>query len=107
MRLLVEMKKGNSMRLFLRLVSLAFIAALLTGTAWSQAEPSLIPRQAFFADPDKEQVMLSPDGQWIGYRAMSGDTLNLWIAPVSEPAKARTVVKQQNGQGGAPVVDYR
>jgi len=94
------------MRLFSRLVSLAFLTALLTGTAWPQSEPALIPRRAFFADPDKEQVTLSPDGKWIGYRALSGDTLSLWIAPVSDPAKARAVVKQ-NGQSGAPVVDYR
>src|SRR5262249_11276232 len=106
LRLLAEMNKGNSMRLFSRLVSLAFLTALLTGTAWPQSEPALIPRRAFFADPDKEQVTLSPDGKWIGYRALSGDTLSLWIAPVSDPAKARAVVKQ-NGQSGAPVVDYR
>lgn len=91
------------MRLFLRLVSLAFITSLLAGTAWPQSEPALIPRQAFFANPDKEQVMLSPDGKWIGYRALSENIMNLWIAPISDPAKARVVIKQS----GAPVVDYR
>jgi dipeptidyl aminopeptidase/acylaminoacyl peptidase len=91
------------MRLFLRFVCLAFITSAVTSTARPQTEPVLIPRQALFANPDKEQVMLSPDGQWIGYRAMSGDTMNLWVAPISEPAKARAVTKQS----GAPVVDYR
>jgi dipeptidyl aminopeptidase/acylaminoacyl peptidase len=47
--------------------------------------------------------MLSPDGQWIGYRAASGDTTNLWVAPIGEPARARAVTKQS----GAAVVDYR
>src|SRR5262249_12472748 len=58
---------------------------------------------ALFTNPDKEQVMLSPDGKWIGYRAMSSDTMNLWVAPISEPAKPRPVTKLS----GAPVVDYR
>jgi dipeptidyl aminopeptidase/acylaminoacyl peptidase len=91
------------MKIVLRVAFLALITSLLSGTAWPQSAPALIPRQAIFANPDKEQVMLSPDGKWIGYRAMSGDTMNLWIAPVTDPAKARAVTKQS----GAPVVDYR
>jgi dipeptidyl aminopeptidase/acylaminoacyl peptidase len=91
------------MRLISRFVFLTIITSLLAGTAWPQSEPALIPRQAFFANPDKEQVMLSPDGKWIGYRVMSSDTMNLWVAPISDPAKARAVTKQS----GAPVVDYR
>jgi hypothetical protein len=47
--------------------------------------------------------MLSADGKWIGYRARVGDTTNVWVAPVSEPAKARAVTKRR----GAPIVDYR
>jgi hypothetical protein len=91
------------MRLLLHLVCLAFITSAVTSMAWPQTEPALIPRQALFTNPDKEQVMLSPDGKWIGYRVMSSDTMNLWVAPISEPAKARVVTKQS----GAPVVDYR
>ena len=91
------------MRLLSHLVLLAFIASSLPAAAWAQTEPALIPRQAFFAYPDKEQITLSPDGKWIGYRAMSGGTLNLWVAPINTPATARAVTKQS----GAPVVDYR
>src|SRR5262250_52442 len=54
-------KKGNPMRLFLHFVCLAFITSAVTSTAWPQTEPALIPRQALFTNPDKEQVMLSPD----------------------------------------------
>ena len=91
------------MRLFLHFVCLAFITSAVTSKAWPQTEPALIPRQALFTNPDREQVMISPDGKWIGYRAMSGDTMNLWVAPIREPAKARVVTKQS----GAPVIDYR
>jgi dipeptidyl aminopeptidase/acylaminoacyl peptidase len=91
------------MRLFLQVICSAFITSLLASIALPQTEPGLIPRKAIFAKPDKEQVMLSADGKWIGYRALAGDTTNVWVAPVSEPAKARAVTKQS----GAPVVDYR
>src|SRR5262245_64525221 len=36
-------------------------------------------------------------------RSRTIDTMNLWVAPISEPAKARAVTKQS----GAPVVEYR
>lgn len=91
------------MRRFSHPVVHVLVALLLAGAAWSQTEPALIPRKALFTNPDKEQVMLSPDGRWIGYRAMSGDTMNLWVAPINEPAKARAVTQQST----APVVDYR
>lgn len=91
------------MRILLHVVFFAFTTSLFSGAAWWQTEPALIPRQAIFANPDKEQVMLSPDGKWIGYRALVGDTMNVWVAPAGEPAKARAVTKQS----GAPVVDYR
>lgn len=91
------------MRLFSHLVFLPFISAFLPGTAWCQVEAPLIPRNVFFAATDKEQVQLSPDGQWIGYRALSGDTMNVWVAPVGEPSQASAVTKQR----GEPVLDYR
>ncbi len=91
------------MRLFLQVLFLAFSTSLFSGTAWSQTEGALIPRQAIFANPDKEQVMLSADGRWIGYRALAGATMNVWVAPADEPAKARAVTEQSD----APVIDYR
>jgi dipeptidyl aminopeptidase/acylaminoacyl peptidase len=91
------------MRFFSHLVFLSLITLLLPGTAWSQGEAPLIPRRALFADPDKDQILLSPDGKWIGYLALSSDTMNVWVAPVSEPSKASVVTKQR----GEPVLNYR
>jgi dipeptidyl aminopeptidase/acylaminoacyl peptidase len=91
------------MRFFSHFVFLSLISLIFPVTAGSQAEAPLIPRKALFTEPDKDQVQLSPDGKWIGYRALSGDTMNLWVAPVSEPSKARVVTKQK----GAPVLNYR
>lgn len=91
------------MRILLHVIFLAFTTLSFSSAVWSQTEPTLIPRQVIFANPDKEQVMLSPDGKWISYRTLANGTMNLWVAPATEPAKARVVTKQS----GTPVVDYR
>jgi dipeptidyl aminopeptidase/acylaminoacyl peptidase len=91
------------MRFFSHLVFLSLISLFLPSTAWSQGEAPLIPRRALFADSDKDQIQLSPDGKWIGYLALSGNTMNIWVAPVSAPSKASVVTKQE----GAPVLNYR
>jgi dipeptidyl aminopeptidase/acylaminoacyl peptidase len=70
--------------------------------AQRQAAP-LIPRKALFAESDKDQVQLSPDGKWVGYRALSGETANIWIVPLSDPSKAVIVTGQEAG----PVLDFR
>src|SRR3954449_13470683 len=75
---------------------------LFQNPAWSQKERALIPRKAYFAEPDKQQVTLSTDGKWVGYRAPAGGTVNLWVAPVDKPNDAHAVTQQTD----APVIDY-
>lgn len=87
----------------LRFASVVCFALFCQNAAWPQAESALIPRAAFFAEADKDQVMLSTDGKWVGYRANSGDMMNLWIAPIDKPTQARAVTKQRD----TPVIDYR
>lgn len=41
----------------------------------------LIPRDVLFANPDRAQVRLSPDGRWISYLAAFDGVLNIWIQP--------------------------
>lgn len=45
------------------------------------SEVELIPRKTFFGNPEIAQVMLSPNGKWIGYIAPLNDVLNIWVAP--------------------------
>jgi len=68
----------------IRFASVVCFALFCQNAAWPQAESALIPREAIFAETDKDQVMLSTDGKWVGYRASSGDTMNLWIAPIDK-----------------------
>jgi dipeptidyl aminopeptidase/acylaminoacyl peptidase len=68
-----------------------------TGTASAQQTaappglPPLIPRGLLFGEADKTSVQLSPDGRWLAWLAPVNDVLNVFIAPVAEPAAARAV----------------
>ena len=86
----------------LRFAAVLCLALFGQNAAWPQSESALIPREAIFAAADKDQVMLSTDGKWVGYRASSGDTMNLCIAPIDKPTQARAVTKQRD----TPVTDY-
>jgi dipeptidyl aminopeptidase/acylaminoacyl peptidase len=86
-----------------RVIPVALVCGLVC-VACAAPAPSgatLIPRKAFFAEPDKTQLQLSPDGQWISYRAVSGNGSALWVAPVHEFSRARPAWAERR------VLDYR
>jgi dipeptidyl aminopeptidase/acylaminoacyl peptidase len=58
----------------------------------------LIPRKAFFDNPDRASVQISPDGTHIAYLAPRDGVLNVWVAPRVEPGAARPVTHDK-GQG--------
>jgi dipeptidyl aminopeptidase/acylaminoacyl peptidase len=82
----------------------ASLSACLSRAAPSPGQAPLVPRRAIFADPDRRQVQLSPDGKWIGYLAPDEGTPNVWIVPLSGPSRTARVATRQRG---APVLDYR
>jgi dipeptidyl aminopeptidase/acylaminoacyl peptidase len=47
----------------------------------SQDQAPLIPRDLLFANPDRAQVRLSPDGLWISYLAPFDGVMNIWLRP--------------------------
>ncbi|MCM3869814.1 MAG: S9 family peptidase [Pyrinomonadaceae bacterium] len=63
----------------------------------------LIPRHILFADEDKVNVRLSPDGQNISYLAPVDGTQGVWICSVADPAKPRLLFKQTE----APVLNLQ
>lgn len=98
-----------------RLVVGAVVALVMAGGARAavdhEVEPApvglcddvpLIPRDVLFANPDRAQVRLSPDGKWVSYLAPFDGVLNVWIQPAdgfaagSAPAKPVTL---DRGQG--------
>ncbi|MFN4113868.1 MAG: alpha/beta fold hydrolase [Sphingomonadaceae bacterium] len=51
----------------------------------------LIERQKLFGNPTKAGGQISPDGKWLSWRAPHNGVMNVWIAPVSNPAAAKVM----------------
>jgi dipeptidyl aminopeptidase/acylaminoacyl peptidase len=60
-----------------------------------RADASLLPRSVLFANPDRAMPMLSPDGKRIAYLSSVDGVLNVWVAPVSDLAKAKPVTQDK------------
>ncbi|WP_199798099.1 S9 family peptidase [Tsuneonella amylolytica] len=71
--------------------------ATTTDTTASAAVPAtlasypLIPRDVLMGNPTRSAGRLSPDGKWLSWLAPKGDTLNVWIAPASDPSAAKAI----------------
>jgi hypothetical protein len=53
--------------------------------------PPLISRRLLFDDADRSWARISPDGRRVAFLAPLGGVLNLWVAPLTDVAKARPV----------------
>jgi dipeptidyl aminopeptidase/acylaminoacyl peptidase len=51
----------------------------ISGEEESRVE--LIPRKIFFGNPEITQILISPNGKWIGCIAPLNGVLNIWLAP--------------------------
>jgi dipeptidyl aminopeptidase/acylaminoacyl peptidase len=76
--------------------ALAFAAsALAQSTPTTLASVPLIERTKLFGNPAKGQAQLSPDGKWIAWLAPRDGVLNVWVAPASDPSKARALTAEK------------
>ncbi|WP_375291782.1 S9 family peptidase [Qipengyuania sp.] len=55
----------------------------------TQTATALIPRQALFGNPTKAGGQISPDGKWLSWMAPWNGTLNVFVAPASDPTAER------------------
>ncbi|MFN4038947.1 MAG: S9 family peptidase [Erythrobacter sp.] len=69
------------------------LAASIKGTTMTTAATTapLIPRAALFGNPTRAQGRISPDGQWLSWLAPHEGVMNIWVAPVSDPAAAKVI----------------
>jgi dipeptidyl aminopeptidase/acylaminoacyl peptidase len=59
-------------------------------------DASLTPRKTFFSNPDRTRVTISPDGKSIAFLANDDSgILNVFVAPATEPAKAKAVTQEK------------
>lgn len=87
-----------SHRKTLRAALLAACALGMTGGAaaplWANpAEVPLIPRSALFGNPVKSAAQISPDGTTLAWLAPDNGVMNVWVAPVANPANARVLTR--------------
>jgi len=80
-----------------RYLALNALACLLASASLSPlfaASPEdvpLVPRKAFFGNPEKARARLSPDGKRLSFVAPVEGVLNVWVSPDDDPAKAQPV----------------
>lgn len=82
----------------MRKVLIAAVAAVaLGGSAMSAAAQTapLIERAKIFGNPAKTQGRISPDGQWLAWIAPRDGVLNIWVAPIADPSKARPLTAEK------------
>jgi dipeptidyl aminopeptidase/acylaminoacyl peptidase len=76
----------------------AAAAALILGMPAAQAadmKAPLIERQKLFGNPSKSQGRLSPDGKWLAFIAPRDGVMNMWVAPVANPSKAKPLTDEK------------
>ena len=75
------------------LLSLSISTALAQDKAAAQqvAETELIPRDLLFGNPERSNVLISPDGMSLSWLAPVDGVMNVWVAPASDPTKAKAV----------------
>lgn len=58
----------------------------------------LVPRSVLFGNPTYAAPAISPDGTRLGFLAPRDGVLNVWVAPIDDPAAARPMTDDR-GQG--------
>ncbi|MBA3525371.1 MAG: S9 family peptidase [Chloroflexia bacterium] len=77
------------------LLTAAVILPGIAAPAPAQQTAPLISREVFFGNPTATNGRLSPDGQWLSWRAPHNGVLNLWLAPASNPKATRALTNQR------------
>jgi dipeptidyl aminopeptidase/acylaminoacyl peptidase len=81
----------------IHLVPGVLLAGLVVGFSQisinAQEAIPLIPRHVLFGNPDRTAVTVSPDGQQLAFLAARDGVLNVWVAPLVDPAAARPVTQ--------------
>src|ERR1044071_2023289 len=66
------------------LAFLTLTVALLGSGCTSLQSPALIPRQVLFANPQRTNPQISPDGKYLAYLAPDGNNvMQIWLRPLA------------------------
>lgn len=61
-----------------------------------KADPTLIPRQVLFGNPERAGVKISYDGKSLGWLAPKDGVMNVFVAPVGDLSKAKPITDEKN-----------
>jgi hypothetical protein len=91
-----SMKKSPAAREAIGIVALLIASsAVLAAPLPPRTDAPLISRAKFFGNPSQVRGLLSPDGNWLSWIAPRDGVLNVWVAPASEPSKARPLTAEK------------
>ena len=83
-------------RRLLPVVPVLLFTSLLPAQAQVSIDSTpLIERAKIFGNPSKSGGRISPDGQWLSWIAPRDGVLNVWVAPASDPSKARVLTDEK------------
>jgi dipeptidyl aminopeptidase/acylaminoacyl peptidase len=82
-------------RLFAATAIAAFAASSLAVGAYAAGSAPLIERTKLFGNPSRSAGRVSPDGQWLSWLAPRDGMMNIWVAPVSDPTKAKPLTAEK------------
>jgi dipeptidyl aminopeptidase/acylaminoacyl peptidase len=79
----------------LPLLGLLSLVLMPLTASFAADPPPLIPRKAFFGNPEKARARLSHDGKRLAYLAPVEGVLNVWVGPADKPDQAKAVTKDK------------
>ena len=77
------------------LIAASALLPLAAVSAQPLAGVPLIPRDALFGNPVKAAGRISPDGKTLSWIAPRDGVMNIWVAPVADPAKAKALTNER------------
>ena len=77
------------------LIAASALLPLAAVSAQPLAGVPLIPRDALFGNPVKAAGRISPDGKWLSWIAPRDGVMNIWVAPASDPTKAKALTNER------------
>ncbi len=83
----------------IRIIALASLAAACSpkkagdspAPVSATKQQPLLSREVLFGNPDRIAAQISPDGTQLSWLAPKDGVMNVWVAPVEDPSKARAV----------------
>jgi dipeptidyl aminopeptidase/acylaminoacyl peptidase len=79
-----------------RLLLATAIAVTVSTVALAATTPApLIERTKLFGNPSRAAGRISPDGKWLSWLAPRDGVMNIWIAPVADPTKAKVLTTEK------------